>query len=67
MDNTTILFNAIQRVYRNTLVEFIRERMTVRFDAPAPGSVHASVRECSAMQLPSESSTSARKPCGPIE
>ena len=28
MDNTTTLFNAIQRTYRNAIVGLIRERLT---------------------------------------
>ena len=35
MDNTTILFNAIQRTYRNAVVGLIREKLTGRFGAGA--------------------------------
>ena len=31
MDNTTILFNAVQRTYRNALVNLIRERLSAQY------------------------------------
>lgn len=35
MDNTTIVYNAIQRTYRSAVVDVIRQRMTQEFDRDA--------------------------------
>ena len=41
MDNTTVLFNAIQRVYRNAVVGLIRDRMTNAFGKHAVAEIES--------------------------
>lgn len=39
MDNSTLIYNAVQRVYRNAIVALIRERLTGRLGDSAPASL----------------------------